>query len=335
MKKDKMVWGALLHLGSNMWDDFLDDPDGWAKSPEEEQQRPNPMGPSDKKKRSRYRSYMRCNDAIWKGNVDHCAAEGLNTVFIDLGEGVFYPSHPELAVKGTWSVEKLRKELARIRALGLEPVPKLNFSACHDSWLKEYHRMLSTEKYYQVVADVIKDVVEMFDHPRFFHIGYDEETMGHQGGWGRYEYIVVRRGALYWRDFLRCVDTVRSTGCRPWCFSDQIWQDHDRFIKYMPRDVIMCPWHIRPEKPKTQMIEELAALGFDFIPDGSTHTTREEGIERDELVRTLDYCGKVIPKKHLLGYVICPWVTCTPGVPKRKYIESMQYAEEQFKLRGL
>ena len=80
MRKDKMVWGALLHLGSNMWDDFLDDPDGWAKSPEEERQRPNPMGPSDKKKRSRYRSYLRCNDAIWKGNVDHCAAEGRSLV---------------------------------------------------------------------------------------------------------------------------------------------------------------------------------------------------------------------------------------------------------------
>lgn len=161
-----MNWGALLHLGANMRDDFLDDPDGWAKSREDEVHRPNPMGPSEKPKRSRYHSYLTCDDAIWKDNVDHCASEGLNTVFIDLGEGVCYPSHPELAVKGTWPVEKMRKELARIRSLGLEPVPKLNFSACHDSWLKEYHRMLSTREYYQVVADVIKDVVEMFDHPR-------------------------------------------------------------------------------------------------------------------------------------------------------------------------
>ena len=26
------TWGCLLHLGSNMWDDFADDPDGWAMS---------------------------------------------------------------------------------------------------------------------------------------------------------------------------------------------------------------------------------------------------------------------------------------------------------------
>jgi hypothetical protein len=44
-----------------------------------------------------------------------------------------YPSHPELAVKGSWSPEKMKSELARLRALGLEPIPKRNFSASHDA----------------------------------------------------------------------------------------------------------------------------------------------------------------------------------------------------------
>ncbi len=79
--------------------------------------------------------------------MDHAAEEGLTTVFMDLGEGMAYPSHPELAVPGTWSVEKMQKELARMRSLGLEPLPKLNFSTCHDAWLKDYHRMISTPQY--------------------------------------------------------------------------------------------------------------------------------------------------------------------------------------------
>ena len=41
----------------------------------------------------------------------------------------------------------MRKELDRMRALGLEPLPKLNFSTCHDAWLKDYHRMISTPQY--------------------------------------------------------------------------------------------------------------------------------------------------------------------------------------------
>jgi len=33
--RDPLMCGALLHLGHNMWDDFADDSDGWAKSAEE------------------------------------------------------------------------------------------------------------------------------------------------------------------------------------------------------------------------------------------------------------------------------------------------------------
>ena len=123
MKNDTMIRSVLLHLGTNMWDDFLNGPNDWAKSPEEEKIRPNPFGPDSRGKRSRYHSYLKCDDAVWKEAVDRCAAGGMNAVFIDLGDAVAFPSHPELAVKGTWSVEKMRKELARIRSLGMEPLP--------------------------------------------------------------------------------------------------------------------------------------------------------------------------------------------------------------------
>ena len=113
------MWCELMHLGSNMWDDFENGPDDWAKSEAEEKARPNPFGPSGKR-RSRYHSYLRCHDDLWRKSVDHAAGDGLNLVFIDLGEGLAYPSHPELAVAGTWSVEKIRAELKRLRAMGLE-----------------------------------------------------------------------------------------------------------------------------------------------------------------------------------------------------------------------
>ena len=347
MKKDKMVWGALLHLGSNMWDDFLDDPDGWAKSPEEEQQRPNPMGPSDKKKRSRYRSYMRCNDAIWKGNVDHCAAEGLNTVFIDLGEGVFYPSHPELAVKGTWSVEKLRKELARIRALGLEPVPKLNFSACHDSWLKEYHRMLSTEKYYQVVADVIKDVVEMFDHPRFFHIGYDEEFAIAQ-----YNTFLcaVRKGDLWWHDLNYTVGQVTKHGVRPIMWADAIWTGREEFVRKASHEILMSNWYYRDDfsEKKQQWdvaFEKTGGWGetrngvagflaleeacFDQLPCGSNwNNDRNMGL-------LVAFCKQRIDPSRLKGFCTAPWdmsVTEDQAAHTRAGISQLAAAMREFEV---
>ena len=82
-----------------------------------------------------------------------------------MGEALAYPSHPELAVKGSWSPEKMRAEVARLKAIGIEAIPKLNFAATHDGWLKDYHRMLSTPEYYRVVSDTIRDAIEAVKLP--------------------------------------------------------------------------------------------------------------------------------------------------------------------------
>jgi hypothetical protein len=60
--------------------------------------------------------------------IKQAAAAGINMVVIDLGDGVEYESHPEIAVKNAWKPEKLRNELVRMRKLGIEPIPKLNFA---------------------------------------------------------------------------------------------------------------------------------------------------------------------------------------------------------------
>jgi hypothetical protein len=61
--------------------------------------------------------------------------------------------------------------------MGIEAIPKLNFSTCHDGWLKEYGRMVSTDIYRKVVKEIIDDTCEVFGNPRYMHLGMDEETM--------------------------------------------------------------------------------------------------------------------------------------------------------------
>lgn len=310
------IKAALVHLGSNMWCDVYTPEQG---------DKPQPADRWDFKDRV---DYLRATDDVWREYIDAMKANGFNMVVIDLGEALAYPSHPELKVKGTWSVSKMRRELDRLRAMGLEPIPKLNFSTTHSAWMKDWRYKVSTPEYLDTVDDLIRDVAEIFDRPRFFHLGYDEETIGHQGGWGRFEYIVVRRGELWWRDFLRSVETVRSAGCRPWCFSDQIWRDRDRFVKYMPRDVVMCPWNCvksdsHPEW--RQSVIEMAKLGFDFIPDGSTYSKKPDEINEKDLRNTMDFTKEHVPAEHILGFVVCPWVTCTPGIPRDKFIKSMEH----------
>ena len=151
--KDGFIWSALLHMGTNMWSD----------------QPVTSWGPykGEDLKLVCQADHVRFDESVWRRVTDRMVKVGMNMVIIDLGEAIQYPSHPELWVKGSWEIERFRKELARLRAMGLEPIPKMNFSAAHDVWLKQYERMLSTKTYYQVCSDLIRDVCEIFDHPRF------------------------------------------------------------------------------------------------------------------------------------------------------------------------
>lgn len=49
----------------------------------------------------------------------------------------------------------MKAELARLRNLGLNPIPKYNFSCGHSAWLQEYAYMVGTKKYDQVCKDII------------------------------------------------------------------------------------------------------------------------------------------------------------------------------------
>ena len=325
------TWGALLHLGSNMWDDFEVGPDDWAKSEAEEKLHPNPMGPSGKR-RSRYHCYLRCHDDLWRKSVDHAAAKGLNLVFIDLGEACLYPSHPELAVPGTWSVEKMRKELARIRALGLEPIPKLNFSACHDSWLKYYHRMLSSPKYYQVVADLIRDVCRIFDGPRLFHIGYDEEMPVAQFN---HFHLGIRQGDLWWHDLNYTVEQVTKNGARPVMWADAIWVGREEYLRRMSKEVLQSNWYYRSDFSEKKLkwnyafekkggwgetVHGAAAFlalneaGFDQLP--CTSNWAEDGAA-DALI---GFCKERLDPSLLKGFYTAPWAMSVPDEAEHKNI---------------
>ena len=140
------IKSVLLHLGYNMWCEWLPD---------------EVMKTAVIKDRYVPDRTLRNKDELWNKVINRMAERKLNMVVIDVGEGLVYPSHPELAIEGSWTPDRLREEIIRLRGLGLEAIPKLNFSATHDGWLKHYHRMLTLPEYYSVVKDLIRDVAEI------------------------------------------------------------------------------------------------------------------------------------------------------------------------------
>ncbi len=219
------IRALLLHLGHNMWCDWFPadaDPAACPKAPKPD-------------------ARLRSRDDLWLKTTDYAAKKGVNMIVIDVGEGVVYPSHPELAIEGSWSPDRLRAEVRRLRAMGVEAVPKLNFSTSHNGWLKQYRRMVSTPTYYKVCEDVLRDVYEIFDNPRFIHIGCDEETSSHQLNILHYAYIVARTHEFWMHDYLHLVRTVEDLGARPWCWSDYGWR-HPEFLKRSPKSVVKSNW---------------------------------------------------------------------------------------------
>ena len=303
-KKDGFIWAALLHMGTNMWCD----------------QPVTSWGPykGEDLKLVCQADHVRFDEKVWRSLTGRMVEVGMNMVVIDLGEAIQYPSHPELWVKDSWEIERFRKELARLRAMGLEPIPKMNFSAAHDVWLKKYERMLSTKPYYQVCADLIRDVCEIFDHPRFLHLGYDEETVGHQR---KYLYCTVRQGDLWWNDFLWFVKETEKTGMRPWIWSDYVWHHPDLFYKRMPKSVLQSNWYYGSEFDISKLkegrvahvktYEDLDKAGFDQVPTGSNWSNDMN------FAGTVAHCRKVCSPERLKGFMMAPWFFTLPGWEKK------------------
>ena len=73
------VKALLLHLGHNMWCEWLPD-DVQRTATIHERYRPDET--------------LRNKDELWRRVVDRMAKRGLNMLVIDVGEGLVYPSHP-------------------------------------------------------------------------------------------------------------------------------------------------------------------------------------------------------------------------------------------------
>jgi hypothetical protein len=178
--------------------------------------------------------------------------------------------------------------------------------------------MVSTPEYYRVCADVIRDVCEIFDHPRLFHQGYDEETAGNQN---KYAYCVVRQGELWWHDFNFFVKTVEKLGMRPWIWSDFLWRHKDEFLKRMPKSVMQSNWYYRQwfdfktiPKERKAHLESFLALdkaGFDQIPCGSNWACDEN------IAGLVRFCRKNIAPERLHGFLMTTWGGTLPSCEEK------------------
>ncbi len=269
----KKMWACLVHLSVNMW--------------------------------STYYYQLQWSETLWDELLEKMAAEGMNTIVIDLGDAVQYHSHPEIAVRGAWTIDKLHTELRKIREMGLQPIPKLNFSTYHDAWLGPYSKMVSSDKYYQVCRDLIAEICYHFEKPDFFHLGMDEE---YEPNHLTFDSVSIRQNSQYWGDFYFLIGEVFKNGSRPWVWQDYIRKYPEDFEKMMPKSVVQSNWYNRnnfdPESNiSVKAYQMLDALGYEQVPGGSNYY---EGTD-DNFLNNVKFCTTNVSDEKLLGFVQSSW----------------------------
>ena len=288
-------WGFMIKLSTHMWDDETTPPRGWYLP-------------------QYYTETNNVDVEVWDETIKYLGDHKFNMLLVDVGDGIKYESHPEISAPDAWDKDFLKKKLDEARALGITPIPKLNFSCGHDTWLKEYRRMISTKIYYQVCADLIKEVCEAFGNPPLFHLGFDEEMPGHQT---THEMITVRGEKLWWNDLNFLAAECEKHGARPWIWSDYIWHHKDLFLKHMSKEILQSNWYydmfkaFAPDARNArnnmyiETYELLDKLGYDQIPTCSSWSNIYNNRQ------TIAYCKDKLSEEHLKGILVAPWLWTT------------------------
>ena len=322
MSDKKMIWGFLVHLNTSAWA---------AKS-----------------------DTLQFDESAWEYILNESVKMGINTIILDIGDGIRFASHPELACEGAWSRTRVRKEIERCKEMGLTLIPKLNFATTHDAWLGEYGKMVSTTPYYQVCNDLIHEVYELFEKPEYIHIGMDEEGPTY---YKDFELVIYRQGELFWHDMRYLLDCVHDTGAKPWIWSCPAFETPEEFRKHISAgEVVVSPWqynalypeHFTPITSREAYIrfyskEPYKSMNLTYVEEDPFYVTfrREalplvnDGYEVVPCVSMNNHCDwnspdmlryfkENAPEDKVLGYITAPWFATKE--------ENMKHFEETFKV---
>lgn len=288
-----LVLANLVHLSYNFWN-AKEDPSPWY---------------------GRAQESLQFDEKSWLAITSRMAELGYGMLILDLGDGIRYKSHPEIAVKGAWDVSRLQEENDRLRSMGIELIPKLNFSTAHDAWLGEYSHCVSSPAYYEVCADLIAEVVSILGKPSYFHVGMDEEPAEYQVSYTR---PVSRQGSLFWHDYMQFFSQIESYGICPWVWSDYIWKHRDEFVRNMPKSVLQSNWYYNVEfgssqsngkkynhDRQVQAYRELDAHGYEQMP------TVSNWWHRMNTDLTVKFSVENLSRHQLKGFLAASWYPTT------------------------
>lgn len=251
VKNNQKLWGVLVHLSCDMW-----------------------LGEQNEQPLKAV-----FDENMWNDIIEKTADSGMNTIVLDVGNGVRFFRHPEIAKEDAYSPEWVREQVEKCRKKGIALIPKLNFSTAHDYWLGDYCRMISSSVYYKVTKELIEDVYEIFCHPQYIHLGMDEEDAKHKNG---EEYVVYRTGKQYMHDLRYLVDCVRGLGATPWIWACPLFDMTELFVEeFSPDEIVISPWYYNAFRREHWTPVESRAEYVAYYNEGEYATMNIKFVEED------------------------------------------------------
>jgi len=230
--------------------------------------------------------------------VEAMAGAEMNLLVIDIADGVKYRSHPELERPYSVPMGHLKRLVRRARRLGIEVVPKLNFSQSgrhhHNEWFRPHNRLFDDEQYWKLAFELIDELIEVCEPERFFHIGMDEDH---------------DRSLRQFAEAVRVLaEGIKARGLRAVMWKDApviggAWECHGEKSraaeKTTPGDVVQVPWDYR--EVRMELVRHLLRKGFEVW--GATG--RDPELVRGWRDALLRYGGS--------GILLTCWRPCRPG----------------------
>lgn len=236
--------------------------------------------------------------------VEKMAAAGMNTLLLELGEGMEFSCLPKARLRGQVKAAEINEHVRKWRRLGIETIPIMEFSAVRSEWMGEYSRMVATPPYRKKCLEVLREAYDTLEKPKFIHIGMADETNKLNSG----NLVVFRQKEVLWHELRTFSDAITGMGARPWMWGDVVWADLDGFASNLSKDFLVSyRWMVNvtagnkipePESKWIETFDRLESAGFDQVPTCSTSGWYQRGRVRSmETILNPPYLAEYVRKR--------------------------------------
>lgn len=232
------------------------------------------------------------NRAYWM--VDVAKQSGLNTVVVQVTDGVTLQHAPWRIKDGAWSRDEFKVWIGYIQGKGMQVVPELKLLTHQDKFLqnKQTDLMFNSSSYdpsnpqvYQKnVYPLIDELVELIS-PRAFHIGHDEVAGFARWWWPKWlkEGEEMLPAELFYQDVAQLHEYLSKRGLEIWMWGDMLITpeefpemrrnnlhgiplDYGKPLRQrLPKDIVICDWHYADNQADYPSLATFKAEGFRVI----------------------------------------------------------------------